>query len=79
MAYSLLDLGNDTRKQALTGIRKASELEESREAANENLKAAERNQTMSAVGSGAAIGMMAGGPVGAAIGGGVGLIIGEIF
>lgn len=79
MAYSILDLGNDTRKQALSGLREATNRENEREIANENIKQAERAQTMSSVGMGASMGMMIGGPVGGAIGAAGGLIIGEIF
>lgn len=79
MAYSILDIGNDTRKQALTGLRDAANREEQRDQANQNLRNAERQKTMSAVGAGASIGMMVGGPVGAGVGAAAGLVIGEVF
>lgn len=79
MSYSLLQLGADTRKQALAGLKSSAEREEQREQANENLKQAERQQTMSSVGAGASIGMMAYGPVGAAVGAAAGFVIGELF
>jgi uncharacterized membrane protein len=59
----------------------AAKLENQREAANKQLSAAKKQQTMSNIGTGAAVGAMAGaqagsvgGPWGAAIGAGVGLV-----
>ena len=74
MGYSLLDAATATRQQAMAGMETSSKLEQQREAENKQLKAAKQQQTMSAVGTGAAVGMMAGGAPGAAIGAGVGLI-----
>lgn len=79
MSYSLLQLGSDTRRRALSGLQQSAAREEQREQANENLKQAERQQTMSAVGTGSSIGMMAYGPVGAAVGAAAGFVIGELF
>lgn len=81
MGYSLLDAATSTRKQAMAGMDDAAKLENQREAANKQLSAAKKQQTMSNIGTGAAVGMMAGaqagsvgGPWGAAIGAGVGLV-----
>lgn len=74
MGYSLLDAATSTRKQAMAGMDDAAKLENQREAANKQLSAAKKQQTMSNIGTGAAVGAMAGGPWGAAIGTGVGLI-----
>ena len=74
MGYSLLDAATSTRQQAMAGMETSSKLEQQREAENKQLKAAKKQQTMGAVGTGAGIGMMAGGPLGAAIGAGVGYI-----
>ena len=81
MGYGILDIGGQTRKQAMAGMDDAAKLENQREAANKQLSAAKKQQTMSNIGTGAAVGMMAGakagsvgGPLGAAIGAGVGLI-----
>lgn len=81
MGYSLLDAATSTRKQAMAGMDDAAKLENQREAANKQLSAAKKKQTMSNIGTGAAVGMMAGaqagsvvGPWGAAIGAGVGLV-----
>ena len=81
MGYSLLSAATQTRQQAMQGMEAASKLEQQREAENKQLKAAQKQQTMTNVGTGAAVGAMAGaemgagaGPWGAAIGAGVGLI-----
>lgn len=81
MGYSLLDAATATRQQAMAGMDDAAKLENQREAANKQLSAAKKQQTMSNIGTGAAVGAMAGaemgagaGPWGAAIGAGVGLI-----
>lgn len=74
MGYSLLDAATATRKQAMAGMETSSKLEQQREAENKQLKAAAKQQTMSAVGTGAGTGFMVGGAPGAAIGAGVGLI-----
>ena len=74
MGYSILDLGNDTRKQALSGLREATSREQEREMANDNLKQAEQQKKMSAVGMGASAGMMAGMQAGA-IGGPAGMAV----
>ena len=74
MGYSLLDAATATRQQAMAGMETSSKLEQQREAENKQLKAAKKQQTMSAVGTGAGIGFMVGGPVGAGVGAGVGYI-----
>ena len=74
MGYSLLDAATATRQQAMAGMETSSKLEQQREAENKQLKAAKKQQTMGAVGTGASVGMMVGGPWGAAIGAGVGYI-----
>ncbi|PWI34830.1 bacteriocin [Vibrio albus] len=79
MSYSLLSLAGDTRKNAMKGLRDAAVRETEREQNNETLKAAEKQQTMSAMGSGAAIGASVAGPWGAAIGAVGGFVAGELF
>lgn len=74
MGYSLLDAATATRQQAMAGMETSSKLEQQREAENKQLKAAKKQQTMGAVGTGASVGMMTGNPWGAAIGAGVGLV-----
>ena len=56
MGYSLLDAATATRQQAMAGMETSSKLEQQREAENKQLKAAKKQQTMSAVGTGAGIG-----------------------
>jgi uncharacterized membrane protein len=79
MSYSLLSLSNDTKSSAMSGLRDAAVKETQRENNNEQLKSAKKQQTMSAVGTGASIGFMVGGPVGAGIGAVGGLIAGSLF
>ena len=79
MSYSILDMGRDTRKQAIGGLRDAAAQEERREMQNEQIKTAERTQTMSSMGSGAMIGAQVAGPYGAAIGAAAGFVVGELF
>jgi hypothetical protein len=79
MSYSLLSLAGDTKSSAMSGLRDAAVKETERENNNDQLEAAEKQQTMSAVGTGASIGFMVGGPVGAGIGAVGGLIAGELF
>ena len=79
MGYSILDMGADTRKQALQGLSDTAAKEEQREQANDSLEQAESSQRMSGVGTGAAIGMMAYGPVGAAVGAAAGFLASELF
>lgn len=79
MSYSLLQLGADTRKQALAGLKSSAEREVQRDNTNQNLKDAKRAQTLSAVGAGAGIGTAIMPGVGTAVGAGVGYIVGELF
>ncbi|PSU23808.1 bacteriocin [Photobacterium kishitanii] len=79
MSYSILSLGNDTRKQAMSGLRSAADREEHLESTNKQLKTAKRTQTMGAIGTGAAIGTSIMPGIGTAIGAVGGLIIGELF
>lgn len=74
MGYSLLDVAQSTRQQALQGMADVSNQEAQREADNKQLKAAKKATTMGAVGTGASVGFMVGGPVGAGVGAGVGYI-----
>ena len=77
--YSLLSLAQGTKNNALMGLKDAANNEERRNQANQQLKQAHRQQTLSNVATGAGIGMMAGGPVGAAVGAGVCLVLGGLF
>ena len=79
MSYGLLGLQQNMEGQAMQGMQQAADIQRQNKMANDQLKAAEKQQTMSAIGTGAGIGMMAGGPMGAAIGAGVGFLASSIF
>lgn len=79
MGYGILDIGAQTRQQALTGLRDAANQDQQREAANENLKQQKKQGTMSAIGTGASMGFMIGGPVGGLVGAGIGLVGSMLF
>ena len=79
MGYGLLDIGAQTRQQGMMGLRDAANREQEVESANNSLKAARKQQTMSSIGAGASMGMLTGGPVGALIGGGVGFLADSLF
>ncbi|MCO5341140.1 bacteriocin [Aeromonas veronii] len=79
MGYGLLDIGAQTRQQGMMGLRDAANREEEIESANKSLKAARKQQTMSSIGAGASMGMLAGGPVGALVGGGIGFLADSLF
>lgn len=75
---SMVAVGRQHLNGALRGGMKSTELEQKRNAANKQLKQAERQQTMSTTASGAMVGAYFG-PVGAVVGAAVGFIAGELF
>lgn len=79
MGYGILDIGGQTRQQGLAGLRDAANRESEMEAANKSLKTARKAQTMSAVGTGAAVGTMVMPGIGTAIGAGVGFLASSLF
>lgn len=79
MSYGLLGLRKQMEGEAMQGIGDLAGQQRQAKRAEEAMDQAENTQKMSAIGTGAGIGMMAGGPVGAAIGAGVGFIASEIF
>ena len=79
MGYGLLGIGAQTRQQGMAGLRDAANREQEIESANKSLKAARKQQTMSSIGAGASMGMLAGGPVGALVGGGIGFLADSLF
>ncbi len=79
MGYGILDIGAQTRQQGMAGLRDAANREEEVEMANKNLKSARKQQTMSAVGTGAAVGTMVMPGIGTAIGAGVGFLADSLF
>ncbi|MFQ1632704.1 bacteriocin [Aeromonas veronii] len=79
MGYGLLDIGAQTRQQGMAGLRDAANREQEIESANKSLKAARKQQTMSAVGTGAAVGTMVMPGIGTAIGAGIGFLADSLF
>ena len=79
MSYGLLGLRQQMEGQAMQGLSDLAGQQRQAKLQEDQMKQAERAQKMSAVGTGAGIGMMAGGPVGAAIGAGVGFLASSIF
>jgi cytochrome c biogenesis protein CcdA len=79
MGYGLIDLGANTRKQALAGMEASSARETARDNANKQLKSAEKSQTMSAVGTGAGFGTMITPGIGTVAGAAVGFLASKFF
>ena len=79
MSYGLLGLRRQMEGEAMQGLSDLAGQQRQAKMQEDQMKQAERTQKMSAVGTGAGIGMMAGGPVGAAIGAGVGFLASSIF
>lgn len=79
MSYGLLGLRQKMEGEAMQGLGDLAGQQRQAKITADQMKQAESAQKMSAVGTGAGIGMMAGGPVGAAIGAGVGFLASSIF
>ena len=87
MGYGLLQTGQSTKNQAMSGLQNAAQLENNRNQMNENLKSAEKQEKVSTTAAGATTGAMvgmevggsAGGPWGAAIGAAAGFLLSELF
>jgi hypothetical protein len=79
MSYGLLGLRQQMEGEAMQGLGDLAGQQRQAKMQEDQMEQAERTQKMSAVGTGAGIGMMAGGPVGAAIGAGVGFLASSIF
>lgn len=79
MSYGLLGTQKTLEDQSMQGLRQVANIQQSNKQADQQLKAAEHQQKMSGIGTGAAIGMMAGGPTGAVVGAGVGWLASELF
>lgn len=79
MSYGLLGLRQQMEGEAMQGLGDLAGQQRQAKMTEDQMDQAEKQQTMSAVGTGAGIGMMAGGPVGAAIGAGVGFLASSIF
>ncbi|HFT7660993.1 TPA: bacteriocin [Aeromonas veronii] len=79
MGYGLLDIGAQTRQQGMMGLRDAANREQEVEMANQSLKTAKKQQTMSAIGAGAGVGTMVMPGLGTAIGAGIGFLADSLF
>lgn len=79
MSFGLVGLKQHMDQQGLQTMGKVAQTQEQNRLANEQLKQAERGQQVSAVGTGAGIGFIAGGPAGAAIGAALGFLSTELF
>ena len=79
----VVGMGREQLGGALQGGNSAAARENERNAANEQIKAAEKaqkqNTQMSGMGTGAMIGFQMYGPVGGVVGGVVGLLAGSLF
>ena len=80
MSYGLLGLRKDMEGDAMRGISELAGQQRQQKRTEEAMDAAENTQKMSAIGTGAAIGMMTPlGPAGALIGAGAGYVLSEVF
>ncbi|HHQ4679064.1 TPA: bacteriocin [Aeromonas veronii] len=79
MGYGLLDIGAQTRQQGMMGLRDVANREQEVEMANQSLKTAKKQQTMSAIGAGAGVGTMVMPGLGTAIGAGIGFLADSLF
>lgn len=79
----LIDVGNNVKSNALSGMRRLSDLELAREREEKQLdrqdEADHRSNQMAGAGMGATVGFIFGGPAGAAIGAAGGYLIGSLF
>lgn len=75
----LMDLKSMMQSEAISGTGKSEAMKQEREMIGEQMDVQSKQQTMSAVGSGAMIGASVGGPVGAVIGAGVGFLADSLF
>lgn len=79
MAYGLLNAGQATKNQAMTGLKQNAEEEQKRNMMNEQMKQGERTQSASMAGTGAAIGTYIMPGWGTAIGAAAGYVFGELL
>lgn len=79
MSYGLIGLRRQMEGEAMQGLGDISSEQRQAKRAEDAMDQAENSQKMSGIGTGAAIGMMAGGPMGAVIGAGAGYVLSEIF
>lgn len=82
----LIQVGRQYEHQATNAMTRTAGLEDARERTGDQIEQAEKQQKMMGIGTGAAVGAMAGmkvgavgGPMGMAIGAGVGLLATSLF
>lgn len=75
MGYGLIDAAANTRREALSALQNSANLDEQREAANKSLKAQQKQQTMTNIGAGAAMGTMVMPGIGTAAGAAAGALL----
>lgn len=75
----IIGTGDQYRRNAMSGMQRASSLEQARESQNKQLAAQETNQKISTTASGAMIGTMIMPGWGTVIGGALGYLLGEVF
>ena len=80
MSYGLIGLRRQMEGEAMQGLGDVAGQQRQAKRAEEAMDQAENSQKMSAIGTGAAIGMMTPlGPAGALIGAGAGYVLSEVF
>lgn len=80
MSYGLLGLRKQMEGEAMQGIGDLAGQQRQQKRAEDAMDQAENTQKMSAIGTGAAVGMMTPlGPAGALIGAGAGYVLSELF
>ncbi|EFL0070419.1 bacteriocin [Escherichia coli] len=79
MGYGLLDIANQSRREALQGISDADRRREEIEAANKQMAAQQKAQNKQNIGTGIGTGAAIGASVGAVAGAVIGGIAGSLF
>lgn len=79
MSYGLIGLRKQMEGEAMQGLGDLAGQQRQQKRAEEAMKQADRQQTMSGIGAGAAIGMMAGGRWAPLLAPGAGYVLSEIF
>lgn len=75
----LIGLGQNYKQQGIESLSRTSDLKRQREQTNDQIEQQEKQQTMSAVGTGASIGTAIAPGVGTVIGAGVGYLADSMF
>ncbi len=75
----LIGLGQNYKQQGIQSLSRVSDLKRQREQTNDRIEQQDKQQTMSAVGTGASIGTMIKPGVGTLVGAGVGYLADSMF